>query len=106
MTFESKSSLEHSSRSEIWTQIYLARFRDWTERVAHDFLPSEYRSYAVDERKERARPTTKPRTVSRTVLTDSSYQKKDMQVMSVAQAPIMVNGRIMRGVTEPWRRMK
>lgn len=34
------------------------------------------------------------------------YTNFEIQVMQVAHAPVMAKGRIIRGVTEPWRRMK
>lgn len=51
------------------------------------------------------------RVVSRLVLEREEgdvrgYTNFEIQVMQVAHAPVMAKGRIIRGVTEPWRRMK
>jgi hypothetical protein len=53
-----------------------------------------------------ARPTTKPKTVSRRVLTASGYINSEMQVMSVDQRVTTVKGTIILGNTEPCMRMK
>jgi len=64
-TFASRSSFAWSSLSSALIQIVRARFCDANISVVQDFLPSMYRSYAVELRNDRDRATTNPRMVSR-----------------------------------------
>lgn len=62
----SKSSVADSGRSSAFSQISLAKLDMMLDSCAQYLRPSLYRSYAVEPRNERHKPTTKPRTVRRT----------------------------------------
>src|ERR1700761_7143298 len=74
-----------SWRSFVCIQMILARLLPVIINCAQYFLPSEYLSYAVDDRKDKAKLTTKPVMVSRTESNTSSCQNLDIQVKRVAQ---------------------
>lgn len=83
-----------------------------------DFLPSLYRSYAVEERKLRDRATTNPNTVKSTLLinerivrgkdefTPSGHTNLLIQVIVVTHPETNSNGKIILGMTDPYNLRK
>jgi hypothetical protein len=56
----SRSSVACSGRSSVFIQTSLAKLDMMLDSCAQNLRPSLYRSYAVELRNERHRPTTKP----------------------------------------------
>lgn len=65
------------SRSVVWIQNTRARFWEVMMSWAQYLRPSEYRSYAVELRKLKPIPTTKPVTVRRMELIPTAKQMHD-----------------------------